>query len=118
MSDLLEDQKIHYIVKDYRRMYNMHNTLIDYVKQLKVENEHQANRIRDLEKQVENLKKQLLLPPPPPPAPIIPKEVKGSLSDIETLTTATIRKLEKRIAALSKIIENAQNIKEKLYSQT
>lgn len=33
MSDLLEDQKIHYIVKDYRRMYNNYWILKDIIKE-------------------------------------------------------------------------------------
>ena len=32
-SDLLEDQQIHYIVKDYRRMFDMHYKLVDACKE-------------------------------------------------------------------------------------
>jgi hypothetical protein len=59
MSDILEDQKIHYIVKDYRRMYEMHTQLVDAVKEATAAIKHKDNRIRDLEKQVTNLQVKL-----------------------------------------------------------
>lgn len=59
MSDLLEDQKVHYIVKDYRRMYEMHSQLVDAVKEATAAIKHKDNRIRDLEKQVTNLQVKL-----------------------------------------------------------
>ena len=59
MSDILEDQKVHYIVKDYRRMYEMHNQLVNAVKEATAAIKHKDNRIRDLEKQVTNLQAKL-----------------------------------------------------------
>ena len=59
MSDILTDQKIHYIVKDYRRMYEMHNQLVNAVKEATAAIKHKDNRIRDLEKQVTNLQVKL-----------------------------------------------------------
>ena len=37
MSDILEDQKIHLIVKDYKRMYDQHDQLVAIGKQLQEE---------------------------------------------------------------------------------
>lgn len=59
MSDLLEDQRTFYIVKDYRRMYEMHSQLVDAVKEAAAAIKHKDNRIRDLEKQVTNLQAKL-----------------------------------------------------------
>ena len=111
MSDILEDQKIHYIVKDYRRMYNQHGELVKELKRLQDEVSRKDNRIRDLERQVENLKNQT---PPEPPAPKIPKDVKRLLSETQVTIDASMRKLEKRIAALSTASENIVAVKELL----
>lgn len=112
MSDLLEDQKIHYIVKDYRRMYNQHGELVKELKRLQDEAFHRENRIRDLERQVENLKNQIL-----PESPKLPKEIKGLLNEVETTIDASMRKLEKRIAALTKASANIVAVKELLNNQ-
>ena len=60
MSDLLEDQKIAYIVKDYRRMFDMHEQLVNAVKEATKVLKHKDNRIRDLERQVTNLQTKML----------------------------------------------------------
>ena len=114
MSDILEDQKIHYIVKDYRRMYNQHGELVKELKRLQDEVSRKDNRIRDLERQVENLKNQTS---PEPPAPKIPNEVKGLLNDAEAQVHASINKLEKRIAALTRTDENLQKLHDILFNQ-
>lgn len=33
MSDILQDQKIHYIVKDYRRMFDNYSKMVDGIKE-------------------------------------------------------------------------------------
>ena len=115
MSDLLEDQKIHYIVKDYRRMYNQHEELVKELKKLQDEALHKDNRIRDLERQVENLKNQI---PPEPPAPKIPKalekKLKHYLAEIEMPIDSTITKLEKRIVALNTAADYMQRLRDVL----
>ena len=114
MSDILEDQKIHYIVKDYRRMYNEYHTMVKALKEYKELLNKRDNRIRDLERQVENLKNQI---PTEPPVVKIPKEVKGLLNDAEAQVHATINKLEKRIAALTRTDESLQKIHDLIYNQ-
>lgn len=59
MGDILEDQKIFYIVKDYKRMFEQHNTLVKACKEYQKLLTHRDNRIRDLERQVKNLKNQV-----------------------------------------------------------
>lgn len=49
MSDLLEDQKIHYIVKDYRRMVKMHDELVQACKDATKELEKKDKKILSLE---------------------------------------------------------------------
>lgn len=52
MSDILEDQKIHYIVKDYQRMYTGFHALVDENKELK-------NKVEKYEKRIANLESDL-----------------------------------------------------------
>lgn len=52
MSDIIEDQKIHYIVKDYQRMYNGFHALVDENKELK-------KKVDKYEKRIANLKSEL-----------------------------------------------------------
>ena len=121
MSDLLQDQKIHYIVKDYRRMYNEHNALIEELKGLKDKAEHKDNRIRDLEKQVEKRDKQILelerqVEVLNIQKPVSVKQVNPILNTVEGQVSATINKLEKRIASLQQMALSLQEIK-KLINQ-
>ena len=51
-SDLLEDQQIHYIVKDYQRMFNMHHQLVDACKEA-------SEFIEKKNKQIEYLENKL-----------------------------------------------------------
>lgn len=113
MNDLLEDQKIHYIVKDYRRMFNEYWGLVDGLKECKALLEKRDNRIKDLERQVENLQKKIEETPSPMPvqAPT-PKEIKGLVKDIQAQVEGTIRKLEKRITTLNRTTEEIRQLKE------
>ena len=52
MSDLLEDQKIHYIVKDYRRMVEMHDELVQACKDATKELEKKDKKILSLEEKL------------------------------------------------------------------
>ena len=52
MSDILEDQRIHYIVKDYRRMVEMHDALVQACKDATKELEKKDKKILSLEAQL------------------------------------------------------------------
>lgn len=52
MSDIIEDQKIHYIVKDYQRMYNGFHALVDENKELKKKVDKYEKRIANLESEL------------------------------------------------------------------
>lgn len=45
MNDLLNDQKIHYIVKDYKRMYEGFHALVEENKSLRAKNASLAEKI-------------------------------------------------------------------------
>ena len=76
MSDILEDQRTYYIVKDYKRMFEQHNTLVKACKEYQELLQKRDNRIRDLERQVENLKNQVS---PEPPANL--KKILGEMDN-------------------------------------
>lgn len=52
MSDIIEDQKIHYIVKDYQRMYNGFHALVDENKELEKKVDKYEKRIANLESEL------------------------------------------------------------------
>ena len=106
MSDILEDQKIHYIVKDYRRMYNEHNELVAELKKLHSELQHKDNRIRDLEKQVEGLKKA-----PTPSTPKPSGAVRGAMNEIEARSNSVANQLRKSIESLNGIVKNVEELR-------
>ena len=94
MSDILEDQKLHYIVKDYKRMFEQHNQLVKACKEYQDLLQKRDNRIRDLERQVENLKQA---PPPPPPVNLKSTlaEMQNQLNSIISMASKTIDNIEK-----------------------
>ena len=94
MGDILEDQKILYIVKDYKRMFEQHNTLIKACKEYQELLQKRDNRIRDLERQVENLKNQT---PSEPPANLkkILGEMDNQLRSIVSKADKVIKNVEK-----------------------
>ena len=107
MSDIPEDQKLHYIVKDYKRMFEQHNQLVKACKEYQDLLQKRDNRIRDLERQVENLKQA-----PPPTPSISPKQVNPTISEIEGQVVATLRRVQKDLDALTVAKEKIQNLKE------
>jgi cell division septum initiation protein DivIVA len=52
MSDIVEDSKVHYIVKDYKRMYEGFHTLVK-------ENKDLRKMVDELQKKVEHLHSEL-----------------------------------------------------------
>ena len=95
MSDILEDQKIHYIVKDYKRMFEQHNQLVKACKEYQDLLQKRDKRIRDLEKQVENLKQA---PPPPPPV-----NLKSTLAEMQNQLNSIISRASKTIDNIEKV---------------
>lgn len=105
MNDILEDQKIHYIVKDYRRMFDQHQTMIKSLKDYEKLLHTRDVKIRELERQVEYLKDN-------PPVPKPSGQVKSLFNDVEAQLNSTINNLDKRIEQLNKMAENIQKLRE------
>ena len=67
MNDIIEDQRIHYIVKDYRRMFNSFQSLIELNQELQKTIESKDKEISNLKAKVEDLNKSLSSKPEVPP---------------------------------------------------
>ena len=106
MSDILEDQKIHYIVKDYRRMFNSYQALeFTIEEQVKALNE-KDKEILKLRAQVNELKQEH-------PKEIFPKgKLKGILNDIEALTNSMSAKFQQGVSQSTKISNNVEELRQ------
>ncbi len=98
MSDIIEDQKTFYIVKDYKRMFEQHNTLVKACKEYRELLQKRDNRIRDLERQVENLKNQIS---PEPPASL--KKILGEMDN-------QLRSIVSRAGKVIEYVEEARTL--------
>ena len=109
MSDILEDQKIHYIVKDYQRMFNGYHALKDEIKELNKTIYEKDKEIILLRSRVNELKKKDV-----ETLPLQTKAVKGKLNEIETRTDSLTKQMEKLIAQAQKNITNVEEIRDLL----
>ena len=108
MSDILTDQKIHLIVKDYRRMVEQHDKLVAIGKEFQ-------NQLIAKEKELAKVKMELNdikakgLPKDKPK-----KAIKIQLSEIESRATSAYNNADKLMNALNGIILNIKEIKQLL----
>ena len=103
MSDLLEDQKIHYIVKDYRRMYQNYWILKDII-------QTQDKLLEKKEKRILSLEAKLAAVEDNQPKAL--KQIKGLVQDIEGRTSTAISYLQKEVTRLNKNLETIDRIRE------
>jgi hypothetical protein len=101
MSDILDDQKLHFIVKDYRRMYNtfwslkeinqvLHNTINEKDKEILI----LRARVNELKNDLKNAPKE----------PEIPSGLKKKLGEMDNQINSIISKA-------NKIMENVEDIR-------
>ena len=106
MSDLLEDQKIHYIVKDYRRMFNSYYTLKAIIEEQETALKNKDKEILLLRSRVNELKKEH-------PEYTIPKgKLKGILNEIESLTNSMNAKLQQGVSQSARISNNVEELRQ------
>lgn len=103
MSDLLEDQKIHYIVKDYLRMYNNYWILKDII-------QTQESLLEKKEKRISLLEAKLASVEGSQPKAL--KQIKGLVQDIEGRTSTAISYLQKEVTRLNRNLETIDRIRE------
>ena len=109
MSDILEDQKIHYIVKDYQRMFNGYHSLKEQIQELNKTIYEKDKEIILLRSRVNELKKKDV-----DALPLQTKAVKGKLSELETRNNSMYNTLDKLMSQAKKNSENIEEIKELL----
>lgn len=101
MADILEDQRIHNIVKDYKRMYEQHDQLVAIGKQLQSELIAKDKELLRVRTELNNIKAKGV------PGKETIKSVKSQLSELETRVNSVAQRLEG-------ISENIKQIKELL----
>ena len=110
MSDILEDQKIHLIVKDYRRMSEQHDKLVAIGK------EFQAQLIAK-EKELANVKAELnTIKAKKKPKDEIVQTVLNKLSELESRTISVNENAAKLFQQTDNIIANIKEIRKLLKS--
>ena len=108
MSDILEDQKIHLIVKDYKRMYEQHEQLVAIGKELQANLIAKDKELLRVRTELNNIKSKGL----PDDKPM--KAVRGQLSELQTRVNSTVQKILIATQRLEGISENIKQLKELL----
>jgi chromosome segregation ATPase len=108
MSDILEDQRIHNIVKDYKRMFDEHDQLVAIGKQLQQELIAKDKELLRVRTELNNIKAKGL----PDDKPL--KAIKGQLNELETRVNSTANNILIATQRLKDISENIKQIKELL----
>lgn len=105
MSDLLEDQKIHYIVKDYRRMYNTYWLLKEAMQVYDSLLEKRDKEILSLKAKIEDLEKYGTLKGNS-------GVMKSKLSELESRSSAILDKLQKAVEQIEKNMINVEELRQ------
>ena len=108
MADILEDQRIHNIVKDYKRMFDEHDQLVAIGKELQSELIAKDKELLRVRTELNNIKAKGL----PDDKPL--KAIKGQLNELETRVNSTVNNIQIATKRLSDIIDNIKQIKELL----
>jgi chromosome segregation ATPase len=110
MADILEDQRIHNIVKDYKRMYEQHDQLVAIGKQLQQELIAKDKELLRVRTELNNIKAKGL----PDDKPL--KAIKSQLSELESRVNSTANNILIATQRLEGIKDNIKHIKELIKS--
>lgn len=110
MSDIVEDSKVHWIVKDYKRMYDGFHALVEENKELRKQVEELKLKVFHLHGELDKKEKAEAKKGPN-------KRINGILNEIEAKSNAISNELKKRIDSLDGIIKNAEEIRTFLKEQ-
>jgi chemotaxis protein histidine kinase CheA len=105
MSDLIEDQKIHFIVKDYRRMYNTYWLLKEAMHVYDSLLNKKDKEILSLKAKVEDLEKYVELKGNT-------GSMKSKLSELESRSSAILDKLQKSVEQIEKNMTNVEELRQ------
>ena len=107
-TDILHDQKIHNIVKDYKRMFDEHDQLVAIGKQLQQELIAKDKELLRVRTELNNIKAKGL----PDDKPL--KAIKSQLSELESRVNSTANNILNATKKLEGISENIKQLKELL----
>jgi chromosome segregation ATPase len=107
MSDIIEDQKIHYIVKDYRRMFNNFWALAESNQVLRETIMEKDKEILLLRAKVNELKKERSKQEQLPKS-----KLKGILNDVESMAKSMQVKLQQAVSHAAMISNNVEEFRE------
>ena len=108
MSDILEDQRIHNIVKDYKRMFDEHDQLVAIGKELQSELIAKDKELLRVRTELNNIKAKGL----PDGKPL--KAIMGQLNELETRVNSTVINILSATKKLEGISENIKQLRELL----
>jgi chromosome segregation ATPase len=108
MSDILQDQKIHLIVKDYKRMYEQHEQLVAIGKELQANLIAKDKELLRVRTELNNIKAKGL----PDDKPL--KAIKSQLSELESRVNSTANNISIATQRLLAVTENIKQIKQLL----
>jgi chromosome segregation ATPase len=108
MSDIIEDQKIHLIVKDYKRMYEQHEQLVAIGKELQANLIAKDKELLRVRTELNNIKAKGL----PDDKPL--KAIKSQLSELESRVNSTANNISIATQRLLAVTENIKQIKQLL----
>ena len=113
MSDILEDQKIHLIVKDYRRMYEEHDKLVAIGKEFQAQLIAKEKELAKVKMEHEATKAELKsIKSKGTPDNEMRKAIKIRLGEIESRTIGLYNRLSKDMESINGAIESIKKIKE------
>lgn len=108
MSDLLNDQKIHYIVKDYRRMYNGFHALREEKEELQRKVNEKDIEILRLQSSIMDLRNELVKNSSSDKKQ--KKAINAKMTDLEVRTDSMMKLLEKVMSHAQKNINNVEEL--------
>jgi hypothetical protein len=106
MSDILEDQRIHLIVKDYKRMAEQHDKLVNIGKEFQKQLIAKNKELAKVKEELNSLKAKAV----PQKTPI--NAIKGQLGEIEARSISLYNTADKMMTTLQGIINNVNVIKQ------
>ena len=112
MADILEDQRIHNIVKDYKRMYEQHDQLVAIGKEFQKQLIAKEKELAAVKAELEDVKAKAKAKSAPDEKLL--KNIKGQLSELETRVNSTAHNILIASQRLEGIKDNIKQLKELL----
>jgi cell division protein FtsB len=113
MSDILEDQKIHLIVKDYKRMVEQHDKLVEIGKEFQQQLIAKEKELAKVKMENEKVKAELkTLKSKGTPDERLKKSIKVQLNEIWSRANGIYNRMAKDMEGINGILENIKRINE------